>query len=829
MVILAIISCFPRILAKTVVPISLTCGNCQQSLTVKDEFAGKRGKCPKCQSIIPIPAARVAHSTASTAPPAIAAAAPPAVAAAKQAGTITGRKNETPRPQRTLDQLRTQILGGFQADSIKRVRPTPLYQLGILLTTILMVILPLIYLAITGLVCLVVLWHLTHSHVIFSTVRGGRTMLFALLIFAAPLVVGVIVIVFMFKPLFAPPAKEGRRRSLTRTSDPLLFEFVERICNLVGAAMPRRIDIDCNVNASASFRRAWLSLVTGRDLVLTIGMPLAAGLSLQQFAGVLAHEFGHFSQGAGMRLTYIIRSINFWFVRVVYQRDAWDEWLETVADGLDLRISWIIYLSRGCVWLTRRILWCLMYVGHLAAGFMLRQMEFDADKYETRLAGSANFAGTSRQLRLLGLAWHGAEQDLASYYRDGRLVDDMPRLLLSNLKQIPKAAHEFIDKSTTEMKTGWFDTHPSDEDRIAASAAEQAAGVFHSQLPARVLFSNFEAASKGVTWDYYCTIFGKMVDPKSLHSTADLVARTEGEQAAAQARDRFFAGAFSMLRPLALPIMHLDQTQSPAIWREDLAEARQLMESQAEHCRELLQTLDKADSRFIQARQARGVLYAGVRLLADHFEHKFTSVEAASKSRDAAAAEKSRVINQLQAFETAAGRRLRSAIMLLFDPATARRIEGADRLQQECRELLPLVSLIANLHASILELRNNNATLAALLGHLGGNERDEGLIREIIEHARRVRLQLGELKTSFDRIEYPFDHASGKISVSSYLIKLIPQEEQVGDIYQAAGEVIDKLFNAYGRALNRLCVIAETVEIDQGYQPLPSPAEEVTA
>jgi Zn-dependent protease with chaperone function len=36
-------------------------------------------------------------------------------------------------------------------------------------------------------------------------------------------------------------------------------------------------------------------------LVLVIGLPLAAGMSMRQVAGVLAHEFGHFAQGAGMR------------------------------------------------------------------------------------------------------------------------------------------------------------------------------------------------------------------------------------------------------------------------------------------------------------------------------------------------------------------------------------------------------------------------------------------------------------------------------------------------------------------------------------------------
>ena len=41
---------------------------------------------------------------------------------------------------------------------------------------------------------------------------------------------------------------------------------------------------------------------------------------------------------------------------------------------------------------------------------MMRQMEFDADQYETRLAGSAAFEATSRQMTLLNVAASGARQ-----------------------------------------------------------------------------------------------------------------------------------------------------------------------------------------------------------------------------------------------------------------------------------------------------------------------------------------------------------------------------------------------------------------------------------
>jgi Zn-dependent protease with chaperone function len=816
------------------VAITITCSQCQHTLSVKDEYAGKRGKCPKCQTVVSIPApatAAAGRSAAAPPPPPlplappVARPTPPPVARPTPPPVATSAASARAKPPAPASaapaDLRTHVLAGFRGE-ISRVRTTPMYQLGILLTAILMVLLPLLYLAIIGLVCLAVWWHLANNHVIFGAVRG-KAALMALVIYAAPLVIGVIVIAFMFKPLFARPANEGRRRSVTPTSDPLLFEFVERICALVGAARPRRIDIDCQINASAGFRRGWLSLLTGRDLVLTIGMPLAAGLSLQQFAGVLAHEFGHFSQGAGMRLTYVIRSINMWFMRVVYQRDAWDEWLAGASEGIDLRVGWILLVARGCVWLTRRILWLLMYVGHVVAGFMLRQMEFDADKYEARVAGSETFAATARQLRMLGIAWQGAEADLASYHREGRLADNLPKLMQSNLTQLPLEAGEFVNKLIAETDTGMFDSHPADRDRIASARAEQAAGVFRSDLPASVLFGSFETAAKGVTWDYYCAAFGTLVDPKTLHSTEELLARTNSQQAASKACSRFFAGAFTLLRPLRLPIINLQKTQHAAIWHEELAQARHEMESLAPVYREAIQAFDQADTRLIQSRQARSILSTGIRLQAQRFEQAFDSAADAARTRDQALQELGRLGNKLETFEEAAGRRLRADLMLLFDPQVARRLEGAEAMQAECRELLPLVAQASSLHTSLLELRNCNATLVALLGHIEGNERSEELVREVLDYAGRVRTQAADLRNQFERVDYPFDHAHGKMSVAQFLLKIVPPAEEVGSIYEAGDQVLNKLMELWGRAISRLCLIAEAVEADHGLQPLPLP------
>src|SRR5262249_20238258 len=155
----------------------------------------------------------------------------------------------------------------------------------------------------------------------------------ALLLYLGPIVVGGMVIAFLLKPLFARPAKGQECRALDPEKEPLLFAFVDGVCATVGAPRPVRIEVDCDVKAGARIGGGPFN-VLHRDLVLTIGLPLAAGLTLRQFAGVLAHEFGHFSQGAGMRLSYLIRWINMWFARVVYERDSWDQALsEMVGSG----------------------------------------------------------------------------------------------------------------------------------------------------------------------------------------------------------------------------------------------------------------------------------------------------------------------------------------------------------------------------------------------------------------------------------------------------------------------------------------------------------------
>jgi Zn-dependent protease with chaperone function len=237
-----------------------------------------------------------------------------------------------------------------------------------------------------------VYWHAVHDVAILEGRGGGRG---RLLLYLAPLIIGIILILFMVKPLFARRMRKTHPLTLNRAEEPTLHDFVDRLCEIVRAPKPTRIDVDTAVNASASFGEGSLSFLR-HDLVLTVGLPLVAGLNLRQLTGVLAHEFGHFAQGGAMRLTYLIRHINNWFARVVYERDSWDDWLANAShDGGHWGITLVVALARFFVWVTRWILWILMFMGHVVSSIMLRQMEYDADRYEARVAGSETFVLTA--------------------------------------------------------------------------------------------------------------------------------------------------------------------------------------------------------------------------------------------------------------------------------------------------------------------------------------------------------------------------------------------------------------------------------------------------
>ena len=820
-------------------PIRIVCASCQHAFKVAEEAAGRRGKCPKCRAIVTVPAPAKPNDELGIdlvldeddAPYALAGQVRKVAGTA--GGRASGRSADAPLELTEADAVTTatltpaQILSAFR-DEIERVRPTLLYRFWILVVAGVMLLLPILYLGLIAAVGWAVSYHAMNNTGILENAGGGRKGQAAFLVYALPILAGGFLVAFMIKPLFARSGKARKTRSLDPSREPMLVAFVDGVCSTVGARTPSRIDVDCQVNAAAGFRGGPFAFFN-RDLVLTIGLPLAAGLDIRQFAGVLAHEFGHFSQGAGMRLSTMIRSINAWFARVVYERDSWDEHLESWSRGGDVRVMAIVWTFRLAVWLTRRVLWVLMMAGHMVSSVLLRQMEFDADRYEARMVGGETFESTARRLHVLNAAMQGAFYDLSESWREGRLADDLPKLVVANVGQIPPEALEAIDNQVTTGKTGLFDTHPTDRERIFRAHDEDADGVFDLTGPATDVFRDFDSLCRASTFDYYQSIFGKdAVDKENLKPVGEVVRTQTASMAGNQALGRFYQGTFHPLRPLLLPEAAPRAPADPRASRKDLTSARDRMAATVEEHEGALKKGNELRDEAVKVAAARVMLRCDYKPKAAEFGLPKANLAAAEEADREIAGEIETVGATLSIRESAAVRRLHAALSLLEADDVA--VPDLDEWREEARVLYPVARHVGrSVLPSIASVVQAQQAMLAILGKWQGDQQNEKLRNAVLRAGRTLAEALAETKGKLgDMIAYPFDHASGIVSLSQYALPSVPAPDDIGALLEAAGTAIDKVIPLHCRMAGRLVLAAEEVEKSLGLDPLPErPREKV--
>ena len=712
---------------------------------------------------------------------------------------------------------------------IDPVRTPAQYKLALLLAAFIMVLLPVVYVGLAFAFAFVVYYHAVNSVSIFEHVRG-RGVIVALIIYVGPLIAGVTAVLFMFKPLFSLAAKSDQPTSLRRGDEPILFDFVDKLCDAVHAPRPKRIDVDCQVNASASFRRGWLSMLLGNDLVLTVGLPLITGMTLKQFGGILAHEFGHFAQGGGVRLSYVIRTVSHWFTRVVYERDTWDVNLERWSKEHDIRIGVIFYLARACVWLTRRVLWVLMMIGHGVSGLLLRQMEFDADRHEVRFSGSNEFEPTTRRLHELMVAHSMAFSDLSVAYQEGRLADDMVRLVKLNADDLPDEVEEYIDKQISEGQTGWLDTHPCDRERIASGLKENTDGVFSLNGPAQALFVDFKAVSKRASVNMYKASLEEKFHRDRLQPTEQIIAVREAQKKASESLDSFCQNGWMPLQafPLGSESAAVEGFNKEASVAELSGLREQILKLAPGH-EKTLTRINKADDDLNECARASLLLDSEFKVPADTFSRNLSSPSRIKRESDAINQEWSAAEADYRQFENVLQKRLWTAVSLLDDPAVQSTIaNAADWAVERDTKLVPAFRAMMAAFPDMNRFRSDSQRFLTCLSLLENGNESEGLYRETRKSMEETRKQMRGLRESLKSQPYPFEHLEQDMTLGKFLCEKLPRSENPGEMYAATTTLIENYFQLYRRIMGRFCEMAIAVEEHFGLErfPVPKPMEE---
>ncbi|HVS70016.1 MAG TPA: M48 family metalloprotease [Phycisphaerae bacterium] len=629
----------------------------------------------------------------------------------------------------------------------------------------------------------------------------------------------IVLLVFLLKPVFIRRRGElGASIELTRENEPFLFEYVTRLATAVGAPAPVRIIVDCEANASASFDRGIFGLI-GRRMTLRVGLPLVAALNVQQFSGVLAHEFGHFSQRSGMIGSFLIRTLHFFLRRVVFQRDRLDALLLRLRHMRNPFVRATYWVAVGFIEPARGILWALLVAGDFISCHTLRRMEHDADTVEGNIVGSEAFAATDLAVFFLQISDRRAHDFLNRCWTTQRLADNYPRLVVSDAKTL-RGRFPNIVKDICERATSPFDTHPSHADRAAFVKDLKVEGRLKCTQKSGLLFANFDGLCLRATRDLYRGYLKEDLDKATLVSTRIIA---EEWQAQSQGFDRlhaYFRGYAATERPM---FPDPDARYAPDDVKAaaaDLVAARNA----------LAQAAEGLTPKIRQAREAAAEFTVGAarQQLAEIFSR---SPQAARVRRmgQRQVREAQRILQnvrpQISPFEHAVQSRFTLALRFMQVPKIAAKVPEAAAAKGLLARFLPLGEVLREADATVTRLRDDALTLRVLCVNHNPRQPYGPLVERILATSGSMLQTMQELRETLSQ-KYPFEHSQEEITVGAYFLpEKLPEKNDPQGVAACATMLFDRYASLTFRVLSQLAEIAGRLEEAVGLPALPAMPE----
>lgn len=234
---------------------------------------------------------------------------------------------------------------------------------------------------------------------------------------------------------FEPPGP-----CLTAADQPDLFRMVHDIARATSQSMPHDVYLSNDVNAFVAQRGGTMGF--GSTRVMGLGLPLMQTLTVDEFRGVLAHEFGHYHAG-DVALGPWIHNTRVVMIRTILQ----------------LSDSALRFIFTGYAWLFFRIT-------HAVS----RRQEFIADEVAARVVGSGAMISSLRKLPAATFAYQNFwYSELVPIIRAGYrppVTAGFGRYAAR--PELARLIDGITQQAQLEAKTDPYDTHPSLRDRVAA-------------------------------------------------------------------------------------------------------------------------------------------------------------------------------------------------------------------------------------------------------------------------------------------------------------------------------------------------------------------------
>lgn len=321
------------------------------------------------------------------------------------------------------------------------------------------------------------------------------------------------------------PMDKEMHIEITGDEHPVLFAFIDQLCDELGAPKPNKVFVSPDVNAAVMPRTSLINLFIEPKKDLLIGLGLVNSVNLSEFKAVLAHEFGHFGQSAtASSYTYVAS-------RIIGDLVEGEDWFDRVVNWCkrqDNVLKIIGYTVGAPLWLGRKVLeqcYKLITLQRLAVS---REREFHADLVAVSAAGSDAVVHCLLRTEFGHQCFMQALSDLSTaldhklHSNDMYLHQDRAATVVRRKKKEPafglppalKGPHEGKDVDVfdadeeameDEIPPMWR-THPRNSDRERNAKEQFVPAVVDHRSP-WILFDRPEEIRERMTYKFYRMVF----------------------------------------------------------------------------------------------------------------------------------------------------------------------------------------------------------------------------------------------------------------------------------------------------------------------------------
>ncbi|TWI56660.1 Zn-dependent protease with chaperone function [Pseudomonas duriflava] len=314
--------------------------------------------------------------------------------------------------------------------------------------------------------------------------------------------VGTTLLFFLGKALL--PRKKYAKPAviIDRLQEQRLWDMLIPLCKTIQAPLPLVVHLNNEVDARVSLAPGWQGLIKG-ELMITLGLPLVAGLDNRQLQGVLAHELGHCTRRLSMRCYFIINACNAWLDQRAHFHDTWSERLHRLSETDVSRFTRLgVMLARAGMRIPKQLIHYLFLLSYRLSRPVCRLLEFEADRYSAQVSGSATFRATTLHLHALRWAFRQADRQNASTWSEGALLSDMSHATAVGATRLDIETQRKLEAKLRDRQRYWR-AHPADLERINRVEALSAPGYIDNSQPAAALFDYFQEYCRQATAAYY--------------------------------------------------------------------------------------------------------------------------------------------------------------------------------------------------------------------------------------------------------------------------------------------------------------------------------------